>query len=155
MEFLDTPLCPHIIASDHTEKQPPQETPLHFQHRRNVTHAQIPLARGTSLNSDLSWKLAMPALGREAQPDGTSRVEAGRGGKSAVGRSLPRQGIFVVFFLFVCFLSTARYPTFLKSLDCARLEMPSLGSRKGMKVVGLEVRHPRPSWQTLVGFGQR
>lgn len=23
---LDTPLCPHIIASNHTEKQPPQET---------------------------------------------------------------------------------------------------------------------------------
>lgn len=76
---MDTPLCPHIIASDHTEKQPPQETPLHFQHPRNVTHAQIPLARGTSCNSDLSWKLAMSASEGEAPTAGTSWTEAGRG----------------------------------------------------------------------------
>lgn len=95
---MDTPLCPHIIASNHTEKQPPQETPLHFQHPRNVTHVQIPLARGTNLNSDLSWKLATPALEGEAPTAGTSWVETGRGGKSALGKSLPGQcGFFPVY----------------------------------------------------------
>lgn len=97
---MDTPLCPHIIASDHTEKQPPQETPLHFQHPRNVTHAQIPLARGTNLISDLSWKMAMAALEGEHLMAGNSWVEGGRGGKSALGKCLHGQHVLVWFVFF-------------------------------------------------------
>lgn len=146
-ELLDTLLCPHIIASDHTEKQPPQETLLHFQHRRNVTHAQIPLARGTNLNltSTGSWQCQ---LWKEKL-----RLLAPFGWKQAEEWNQPWEEVSIDSVRFCWF--TIWYPTFPKSLDYAWLEMLSFVSRKGMKVVGLEARHPCPFWQSYGRFGHR